>query len=244
MQTSIRKLGFVALAAFVGLAVFVLPMAAAVYGETVDMGNDLEVTEVDMTGTKLWIFDVNCTESNYFDRMEAEIKLYKTPHQYLSPTIRTHEYEFVCFGGIDFLTVDSVTVPILRAIYPNDVFLFIWEPQYRYSLLQEMDNEGKIVTVVMNKDVSSYREQFNKWAETMVLESEGKTVSVNDRSLYGYAIIKEGYGIARGASVEIVHELAHLTSCKVHDGVTPDKPLMPFEDWYYLYEPAYPWCMD
>lgn len=53
----------------------------------------------------------------------------------------TSNYEVVSMGGVDMLTLHTVTVPLLRSVFPSDYFLFLFDvadkDAYKKALLEK-----------------------------------------------------------------------------------------------------------
>lgn len=42
-------------------------------------------------------------------------------------------YEVVCMGGVDILTIESVTLPLLREVYPANPIVFVYGKQQEWD---------------------------------------------------------------------------------------------------------------
>ncbi len=102
--------------AILAIALILVPMAAGASA----YATEVEIVEVSPT-SKTWILDIQpgCDYADS-DSLRAKLNYNNTAYQ---PFLQ-NPYEVLCMGGVDILSIEKVTVPLLRSVFPNDALVF------------------------------------------------------------------------------------------------------------------------
>lgn len=76
-----------------------------------------------------WIFILapNCIDDNLQQQLEAD--MLATPTQFDN---YIGDVQYVCMGGVDLYTIEDVTVPLLRQVFPDNPLVFVWPDLQEY----------------------------------------------------------------------------------------------------------------
>lgn len=89
--------------------------------------DDFEIVEIE---SKTWILNIK-PGCDYEDSDDLRHRLNYNNTAFEPYT--QDDYEVVCMGGVDILSIESVTLPLLRSVFPHDAFVFV------YGDVQERD---------------------------------------------------------------------------------------------------------
>lgn len=153
---------------------------------------------------------------------DDRIETYERNFQLPSPDIDRYikGYQIVCFGGINnFWIVDNITLPILRFIYPDKIFVFVFPDSQSPEFTKFLD--AKLSSQLQNHPI-------------------GDLLKGGFRAANGYSDIEKGVGYALdGYPYYAKHELAHLWICGTwHDSNA--RPLTNLQ--FYPGADKLPWC--
>lgn len=101
--------------AILAIALILFPMASQAYASEVEI--------IDVPQSKTWILDIEpgCDYSDS-DSLRVKLNYNNTAYQ---PFFK-NPYEVVCMGGVDILSIEKVTLPLLRSAFPSDAFVFAY----------------------------------------------------------------------------------------------------------------------
>lgn len=132
------------------------------------------------------------------------------------------DFEVACaptFAYLGLEQIESVMMPILRFLYPNDVFLFVFPDSFWLDF---------------NDYILSHHSEGLDPGRIRLLINGEQTVG-------GVAVIAGGYGFVNEEYNDVRHEAFHLESCMVHPQGSDSEP----ETW--VLPPQYadlPWCVN
>lgn len=100
-------------ASLFAIALILTPLAAQAYA------SEVEIIEP----SKTWILII-APGCDYTDSDGLRLRLAYNNTGY--EAFNKNRFEVVCMGGVDVLSIESVTLPLLRSAFPNDAFVFAY----------------------------------------------------------------------------------------------------------------------
>ncbi len=180
--------------------------------------------------TRVFITKPSCT---YKSAWELQQGIMINKYGYTSYT-NNSSLNVVCFPHVSLLTLDS-TVEKLRAAYPYDMLIFVYDlsPEIAYD-----DNDNNTNDKNAPSPLVSDQWEWNLWLRTY----SGIPSTYDYSLLLGKAWIDKGYAIADYDSEVINHEWAHLATCKVHGQDADEGNPATWRPFFAQNNETRPWC--